>query len=155
MTPIDQGSYCTTVTLCSTFKYHHQLHRHSHSLPSFPRRRESTTTVDLRLRGDRHKQQRGILAPASQGFANAMDSRLRGNDDGVWGNNVVRVNLKKVEHGTAVRTCCYALMFLTIASVTSPLTAGHKSRLITVVRNRFWYYLRSIFQVVPSRESNS
>ena len=30
-------------------------------------------------------------------------SRLRENDDGVWGNNVVRVNLKKVEHGVKSR----------------------------------------------------
>ena len=55
------------------------LFRHSRSFSSFPRRWESTTTVDLRLRTDRHKQQhqRGILVPDSQGFASAMDSPSR------------------------------------------------------------------------------
>ena len=38
--------------------------------------------------GDRHKPQRQLctLIPASQGFASAMDSRLRGNDEGDCGN---------------------------------------------------------------------
>ena len=39
--------------------------------------------------GDKHKQgyQRRFCVPASQRFANAMDSRLRGNDGGVCGND--------------------------------------------------------------------
>ena len=66
-------------------RHSRDLHRHSRDLHRHSAKAGIHHASGSPPSGDRHKPRHLQLAfvPALQGFANAMDSRLRGNDDGV------------------------------------------------------------------------